>query len=89
MPRIKSAIKRVDVTERNRERNRSWKSVVRTARTKVEDSIGGADKAASEDALKNAYSIIDRAISKGVMHKNTGARRKARLVKMIRKSAAK
>ncbi|MBX9725032.1 MAG: 30S ribosomal protein S20, partial [Candidatus Obscuribacterales bacterium] len=39
VPKIKSAIKRVEVAERNREKNRSWKSAVRTARTHVEDSV--------------------------------------------------
>ncbi|MBX9685456.1 MAG: 30S ribosomal protein S20 [Candidatus Obscuribacterales bacterium] len=86
MPRIKSAIKRVDVAERNRERNRSWKSSIRTVRNNVEDAAEGPDAAASAEALKEAYSVIDRAVSKGVLHKNTAARRKARLVKFVRKA---
>lgn len=86
MPRIKSAIKRVEVTERNRERNRAWKSSVRTARNLVEDSLSGKE-GNSQEALNNAYSVIDRAVSKGILHRNTAARRKARLVKMLKKSA--
>ncbi len=85
MPKIKSAIKRVEVAERNREKNRSWKSAVRTARTHVEDSVKEDDAKASAEALKHAFSIIDRAISKGVLHKNTGARRKSRLTKLAAK----
>ncbi len=88
MPRIKSAIKRVDIAERNREKNRSWKSSIRTARTRVEDAVKGPD-ANTADAMKQAFSIIDRAVSKGVLHKNTAARRKSRLVKLARKTAAK
>ncbi len=87
MPRIKSAIKRVDVAERNRERNRSWKSAVRTARNKVEESLKKADKTTLAGSLNEAFSTIDRAVAKGVLHKNTAARRKARLVMNVRKSA--
>lgn len=86
MPRIKSAIKRVEVAERNREKNRSWKSSIRTARTKVEDAVSSADAGAGVEAMKNAFSVIDRAVSKGVLHKNTAARRKARLVKLSRQT---
>lgn len=84
MPRIKSAIKRVDVAERNREKNRHWKAMVRTVRNKVEDGATPADR---EAALKEAFSVIDSAVSKGVLHKNTAARRKSRLVKNLRKAA--
>lgn len=83
VPRIKSAIKRVEVAERDREKNRAWKSLVRTVRNKVENSTNAAD---GEAALKEAYSIIDRAVSKGVLHANTAARRKSRLVKNLRKA---
>lgn len=86
MPRIKSAIKRVDVAERNREKNRTWKSSIRTARNKVEESLKSDDSKVGEEALKNAFSQIDRAVSKGVLHKNTAARRKSRLVAQIKKS---
>jgi len=84
VPRIKSAIKRVEVAERNREKNRAWKSSIRTVRNQVEDTV--KDAAASAEALKNAFSVIDSAVSKGVLHKNTAARRKSRLVQMVRRS---
>lgn len=87
MPRIKSAIKRVDVAERNRERNRSWKSAVRTARNQVTDAIKGNDNGSAESALKGAFSVIDTAVSKGILHRNTAARRKSRLVAAYKKSA--
>ena len=86
MPRIKSAIKRVDVAERNREKNRTWKSSIRTARNKVEESLSSDDSKVSAEALSNAFSMIDRAVSKGVLHKNTAARRKSRLVAQIKRS---
>ena len=86
MPKIKSAIKRVDVAERNRERNRAWKSSIRTARNQVEEAVASKE-GDTQAAINNAFSTIDRAVSKGILHRNTGARRKARLVKMIKKSA--
>ena len=90
MPRIKSAIKRVEVTERNRQRNRAWKSAVRTMRNKVEQAIDSSDGHQAAEALKAAYSTIDRAVSKGVLHKNSAARKKAALaIKLSKLSPAK
>ena len=85
MPRIKSAKKRVDVAERNRQRNMAVKSAMRTAIKKV---INAADAAAREEALKQAYSLIDSAILKGILHKNTGSRYKSRMAKLVLKKAA-
>ncbi len=87
VPRIKSAIKRVDVAERNRERNRSWKAAVRTARNKVEESLKKADKNTLAGSISEAFSVIDCAVAKGILHKNTAARRKARMIKAVRESA--
>lgn len=80
MPRIKSAKKRVEVTERNRKRNIAFKSAVRTAIKKV---LQGATAEERSDSLKSAYSIIDRAVLKGILHKNAGARFKARVAKSV------
>jgi small subunit ribosomal protein S20 len=80
LPRIKSAIKRVSVAERNRQRNIAYKSAIRTAVKKVLQST--PENAETLDAaLNQAYSLIDRAILKGILHKNTGARLKARVAK--------
>lgn len=83
MPNIKSAIKRVDVAERNRVRNRSWKSAVRTVRNEVTDSVKVADVKKAGEALKNAYEVIDKAVSKGILHKNSAARKKSQLAKSV------
>ncbi len=85
MPKIKSAKKRVEVAERNRLRNRYWKSSVRTARSKVEEVLETAKSGEgdAQTALNEAFSVIDKAISKGVLHRNTGARRKARLTVLL------
>ncbi|MDR3612367.1 MAG: 30S ribosomal protein S20 [Candidatus Obscuribacterales bacterium] len=89
MPNIKSAIKRVEVAERNRLRNRSWKSAIRTQRNEVESSVKVADPAKASEALKGAYSIIDKAVSKGILHKNSAARKKSRLAAQILKLSGK
>ncbi len=83
MPRIKSAIKRVEVAERNRVRNRAWKSTVRTFRNKVDDAVGAGDAAGAQVALREAYSVIDKAVVKGVLHKNSAARKKATLAHQL------
>lgn len=87
VPRIKSAIKRVEIAERNRVRNRAWKSYVRSARNRVEEAAKGGKPEDTQKALNEAYSKIDRAVSKGILHKNTAARRKARLVGLIKRVA--
>lgn len=79
MPRIKSAIKRVEISERNRLRNRAWKSAIRTFRNKVQEAINSGDAEAADEALRQAYSVIDRAVVKGIVHRNNAARKKARL----------
>lgn len=88
MPKIKSAIKRVEVTERNRRRNRMWKTFVRSARNKVEEAAKAGKPAEATKALNEAFAKIDRAVSKGVLHRNTGARRKSRLTAMVVRVAA-
>jgi small subunit ribosomal protein S20 len=83
VPKIKSAIKRVEVTERNRKRNRFWKGSIRTARNTVEEAAKAAKPQDAATALNDAYSKIDRAVAKGILHKNTAARRKSRLVALM------
>ncbi len=88
MPKIKSAIKRVEVAERNRTRNRQWKSMIRSARNEVAEAAKLGKGKETVKALSEAYSKIDRAVAKGILHKNTAARRKSRLVALIAKYAA-
>ncbi len=85
MPRIKSAIKRVEITERNRLRNQSIKSSFRTAIKKVLVNLK-ADSATQTQMLNKAYSAIDNAVVKGVLHRNTAARYKARVAKAVQKT---
>ena len=86
MPNIKSAIKRVKVTEKKNLRNRMIKSATRTSVKKFEAAVaaGNADAA----MLSVTSGAVDRAVAKGVMHKNAANRKKARLAKRLAKAQA-
>lgn len=83
MPNIKSAIKRVKVSERRHLRNRIVKSAVRTYIRTAERSISTpvGDRETALQAVTKALKELDSAASKGVLHKNNAARRKSRLMK--------
>ena len=80
MPQTKQAIKRVRQSEERREHNRTRRSKMRTLVRKVFDE---KEKSNAEEALKNAVSYIDRMTVKGIIHKNTAARKKAQLTKYV------
>ena len=83
MANIKSAKKRVLVTEVKAARNKSVKSRVKTYVKSVELAVTEGDKAAAQVALTQAIGEISKAASKGVMHKNTAARKVSRLTKAV------
>ena len=85
LPNIKSAIKRVEVTKKKNLRNRMVKSAMRTTVKKYEAAVvaGTADA----QALSTVQSAVDRAATKGVIHKNAANRKKARLAKRLNKAA--
>ncbi|MFN8673701.1 MAG: 30S ribosomal protein S20 [Candidatus Sericytochromatia bacterium] len=84
--RIKSGIKRVEIAERNRQRNVAVKSAIKTATKKVVVSISESGKEVSTDLVKAAISQIDKAVTKGILHKNTAARKKSRLMAKVNKA---
>ena len=83
MANIKSAKKRILVTETRAARNKSIRSEVKTAIKKVEAAVAAGDKAAAQAALLAATSEIDKATTKGVYHKNTASRKVSRLSKAV------
>ena len=89
MANIKSSKKRVLIAERNRLRNVAMKSSIKTAVKKALELSTSEDKEALQAALSNAYKLCDKAVSKGVLHKNTAARKKSRLTKALNKIQAK
>lgn len=83
MPKVSSAAKRVRVTEKRTLRNRQVKSAMRTAIRKYLQAIEAGSREEAEQSLRKAISQIDRAASKGVIHKNQAARKKSRLSKRL------
>ena len=83
MANIKSAKKRILVSRKRADRNKSVRSRIKTAVKKVEVAIEAGDKAAATDALRAAVSELDKATKKGIYHKNTTARKVSRLTKAV------
>ena len=83
MPHHKSAEKRLRQTEKRTVINRARMSRVRTFVKKVETAIETGDRAAAQSALQLAQPELHRATTKGVMHKNTVARKLSRLAARI------
>lgn len=88
MANSKSALKRIRVNERNRLRNKSYKSAVKSLMKKYFQAVEAYSAAPSEELkqtvnnfMSAAYSKIDKAVKRGVYHKNNGARKKARLAR--------
>ena len=88
MPNIKSAIKRVSVIEKKTLRNNMIKSGYRTAIRKFEEAIDAKDIKSAETLLIDASKKIDMACTKGVIVKNTAARKKSRLAKKLNAAKA-
>ncbi len=84
MPNIKSAKKRVKVTAAKTLRNKMNKSQLKTAIKKFEQSLKQG-KAAASDAYKEVVKKTDQAVAKGILHKNTAARRKSQYANMLNK----
>ena len=89
MANIKSAKKRVLVAQKNTERNTAFKSAIKTAVKKVLAIATSEDKAELNTALSKVYQLCDKAVSKGILHRNTAARKKSRLTKAINKLTTK
>ena len=87
MANIKSAKKRILVTQVRTERNKAIKSGVKTAMKKVFAAVEAGDKAAAQEALVAATATIDKATTKGVYHKNTASRKVSRLAQAVNKMA--
>ena len=88
MANIKSAKKRVLIAERNRLRNQAFRTSIKTAVKKVLELAKAEDKDALNSALSKAYQLCDKAVSKGILHKNTASRKKSRLTIAVNKLMA-
>ena len=83
MANIKSQIKRNKTNERRRQRNVAVKSALKTAVRRVRTAATSGDAEAAAAALATASKALDKAASKGVIHKNQAANRKSGLAKQV------
>ncbi len=83
MANHKSALKRVRQNEKRKEINRSNRSKLRTSIKKVRAAVTSNDKAVSSEQLLSTVSLIDKAVNKGIIHRNTAARHKSRLTRHV------
>jgi small subunit ribosomal protein S20 len=82
MANIKSQIKRIKTNEKSRVMNKAARSEIKTRiKSAVESASNGSEDA--ETNLRTAIKKLDKAASKGIIHKNQAARRKSRLMKQI------
>ena len=79
MPNKKSAAKRVLIAEKNRMYNRYWKTRCKTTAKNFAAAMEGSDKDLISTRMSEAASALDKAVTKGVIHRNTAARRKSRM----------
>jgi small subunit ribosomal protein S20 len=91
----KSALKRIQIAERNRLRNKAYKSAVKTLMKKYFAAVNAYSSSPSDEGLTTvqstmaaAYSKIDKAVKRGVYHKNNGSRKKARLARALAQVSA-
>ena len=83
MPNIKSAKKRVLVNEKKNNENRIQISAVKTAIKKINYAIDTNNMEEAERLLPETYAILDKAVTKGLLHKNTAANKKSGIAKRI------
>jgi len=88
---IKSALKRIQIAERNRLHNRSYKSAIKTLTKSYLSALESYQADPSNDkltavnvAMASVYSKIDKAVKRGVLHPNTGARKKSQIARALK-----
>ena len=91
MANIKSAKKRIQIAERNRLINKSYKSTVRTLTKKTLENCEKYKKEPNDEnknlvniSLNNAFSLIDKAVKKNILHKNNGANKKSKINNFVK-----
>lgn len=87
MANIKSSLKRAQIARIRTAKNAAYKSMMKTAVRRFETSLKDNDPATSKVMLQKAVRIIDKLAGKGIIHKNTAARKKSRLTKIFNKAS--
>ena len=81
MANIKSQIKRIKTNEKARQRNKAVKSELKTAIRRTREAVEAGDVEKAAEAARVASRKLDKAVSKGVIHKNQAANRKSAIAK--------
>jgi small subunit ribosomal protein S20 len=89
MANIHSQKKRILRSERERLENRHYTSAIRTYFRRLEAAVAAKDDTLADSELQTLLSTIDKAVKRGALHKNNGARKKSRATRVRRASAAK
>ena len=85
MPNIKSAKKRVKISEKKALQNKMLKSSLKTALKKYEAAVNSGDTALAQQLYKDTVKKIDQAVAHGILHKNNAARKKSSIAKKLAK----
>jgi small subunit ribosomal protein S20 len=88
MANIKSQIKRNDRSKRERFENRHYTSQIKTYFRRLEAAVTADDAEATAAEHRKLVSLIDKAVKRGALHKNTGARKKSRAERLRRPAAS-
>jgi len=86
LPNIKSAIKRVKTTASKTMQNTMTKTALKTQLKKFDEALKGNDTNKADELLVSATRSIDKAVAKGVLHKNTANRKKSAIAKKLNQS---
>ena len=87
MANIPSQKKRIKRSERERIENRRYTSKIKTYFRRLESAIGGGDDSVVENEHRELVQAIDKAVKRGAIHRNNGARKKSRAAKLRRGDA--
>jgi len=83
MANIHSQKKRILRSERERLENRRYTSAIKTYFRRLESLVAGGDQAAADGTHRELVSTIDKAVKRGALHRNTGARKKSRAARTL------
>ena len=83
MPNMKSAKKRLITSAKERMRNKSRRTAIKTAEKKFRSAVEAADSGQAKELLKVVFKTLDKAVKKGTIHKNKSSRKKAVFQKML------
>jgi small subunit ribosomal protein S20 len=83
MPNIRQQKKRVRTAERQRAENVRYRSSVRTLTRRLRDALEAGDNDAVQAAHRDLVRLLDRAVTRGALHRNTAARRKAQAARLV------